>query len=58
MTCRQRLSPEQEDLKNLTEQEPVGELGLDLPELNPTSARSGVADDDMDIDTDVVAQQR
>ena len=39
-------------------EEPSGELGLDLPELNPTSARSAVADNAADTDTDIVAQQR
>ncbi|DBA77152.1 TPA: hypothetical protein ACH3X1_009725 [Trebouxia sp. C0004] len=58
MRQRQRLSPVHEDLENLNAEEPVGELGLDLPELNPKSARSAVADEDMDTDVDVVAQQR
>ena len=58
ISCRQRLSPVREDLENLIAEEPVGELGLDLPELNPKSARSAVADEDMDTDVDVVAQQR
>lgn len=58
MRQRQRLSPVREDLENLTVEEPVGELGLDLPELNPKSARSAVADEDMDTDVDIVAQQR
>ena len=58
LSCRQRLSPVREDLENLNAEEPMGELGLDLPELNPKSARSAVADEDMDTDVDVVAQQR
>ena len=58
LACRQRLSPVREDLENLNAEEPVGELGLDLPELNPKSARSAVADEDMDTDVDVIAQQR
>ncbi|KAL0025381.1 hypothetical protein WJX79_002338 [Trebouxia sp. C0005] len=58
MRQRQRLSPMREDLENLNAEEPVGELGLDLPELNPKSARSAVADEDMDTDVDVVARQR
>ncbi|KAL0050825.1 hypothetical protein WJX82_007862 [Trebouxia sp. C0006] len=58
MRQRQRLSPVREDLENLNAEEPMGELGLDLPELNPKSARSAVADEDMDTDVDVVAQQR
>ncbi len=45
-------------MHDLNVEEPAGELGLDLPELNPRSARSAVADDAMDTDTDVVAQQR
>ncbi len=52
------MSPVREDLENLNAEEPVGELGLDLPELNPKSARSAVADEDMDTDVDVIAQQR
>jgi len=47
-----------EDLENLNVEEPVGELRLDLPELNPKSARSAVAGEDMDTDVDVIARQR
>ena len=58
MFCRLRVSPDKEDLRELTEEEPASELGLDLPELHPTAARSSVADSAMDTDTDITAHQR
>lgn len=37
---------------------PAGELGLDLPEMDPMSSRSVTSGNAADVDTDVVAQQR
>ena len=48
----------QKDIEAMNDDGPAGELGLDLPEMNPLSSRSVVADNADDVDTDVVAQQR
>lgn len=48
----------QQDMEEIGEDGPVGDLGIDLPEMNPRSARSAVADNAADVDTDVVARQR
>lgn len=50
--CRRRLPALQSD------DQPAGELGLDLPEENPMLPRTVVADNAANVDTDVVAQQR
>lgn len=54
-TCRQRAGPLPRDMDDVG---PAAELGLYLPELNPKAPDSAVADNAMDTDVDVVAQQR
>ena len=48
----------QKDVEQIDEDGPLGELGLDLPEMNPRAARSAVADNAANVDADVVARQR
>ena len=45
-------------MEEMADDGPMGDLGIDLPEMNPRSARSAVADNAADVDTDVVARQR
>lgn len=56
--CRQRRAPVQKDIAALEDEGPTGELGLDLPEMDPMSSRSVTSSNAADVDTDVVAQQR
>ena len=56
--CRQRRAPVQKDIEAMVDEGPAGELGLDLPEMDPMSSRSATSGNAADVDTDVVAQQR
>ena len=55
---RQRRAPVQKDIEGMEDEGPAGELGLDLPEMDPLSSRSVTSGNAADVDTDVVAQQR
>lgn len=52
---RRRAAPLPQDMDD---QGPSAELGLYPPELDPTAPETAVADNAMDTDMDVVAQQR
>lgn len=56
--CRQRRAPAQKDIAAFEGEGPTGELGLDLPEMDPLTSRSVTSSNAADVDTDVVAQQR